>query len=548
MHPIRNALTPVEEQDPEILFETIRSLLLARDLERLEALEQQLNELTRQSHLTGEGFHTHLQQALQEVRALQAQIQKTEASVEGLTGHVTTLQRKAQENEEGLMERITPVMTGIVRKTISNSPEEMAEALGPIMGEAIRVQIRDSRDEMVEALYPVIGQTVQRAVGEFAKEFQRNIDARLKATFGPEGALRRLGARLRGVSEAELALRDAFHFQIQEIFLIQHGSGLLLAHSHPGSETITDSDLVSAMLTAIRDFVRDSFAQNETGSELSEIQYGELLIKIESGKHVYLAVVYRGIEPGGFRAVLHDYLANLHVRLGNLLRDYAGDPNTLPNLQPGLAELVLALTGEQPPRTWTTRQKLGVFGVGVGMIFFIGLACFYMQFTIALYPLAFPSPTPTPTSTATATATITSTATATQTSTATPSATPTITHTPTYTPSPTQTFTPTQTPTATLTFTPTLTPTPLEAYMLGDVWLRDAPDENARIYEVILANTPVKVRAIYGTWAKIAWMAGNIMREAWVPLRWVAILAPIPPDLITPTVTPHAYNSEVFGF
>ncbi|HNB53466.1 MAG TPA: SH3 domain-containing protein, partial [Anaerolineales bacterium] len=378
--------------------------------------------------------------------------------------------------------------------------------------------------------------TVQRAVGEFAKEFQRNIDARLKATFGPQGYLRRIGARLRGVSEAELALRDAFHFQIKEIFLIQHGSGLLLAHSHPGSEHIADSDLIGAMLTAIRDFVRDSFSAEETsGSGLNEIQYGDLLIKIESGKFVYVAVVYRGVEPEGFRAALHDFVADLHVRLGNALRDYSGDPVTLPNLQPGLAELVLALTGTQAHHTWTRRQKFGAMGVGLGFLLLMGLACFYLQFTVALYPLAFPSPTPTntslPTLTATPTATFTPTATASRTATATA----TWTSTPTLTLTPTQTLTPTHTPTATQTPLPTFTPTPVVAYMRGNTWLRSAPEENARLYEVIPANTPVKILAVYDIWVKISWVDGTTPREAWVPLQWVITLEPIPPALITPT-------------
>ncbi len=178
----------------------------------------------------------------------------------------------------------------------------MAEALGPIMGEAIRVQIRDSRKDMIEALYPVIGATVQRAVGEFTKEFQRNIDARLKATFGPQGMVRTAMARMRGVSSAELALRDLLPFSIKEIFLIQHGSGLLLAYSHPGSTEVADSDLISGMLTAIRDFVHDSFGHGDEDKELDEIQYGDERIIIQSGRAAYLAVV---ITRRGARRVPH---------------------------------------------------------------------------------------------------------------------------------------------------------------------------------------------------------------------------------------------------
>ena len=133
----------------------------------------------------------------------------------------------------------------------------------PVLGDVIGRTIHDSRKDMVEALYPVIGESVQRAVGEFTKEFQRNIDARLKAAFGPRGMLRTAAARMRGVSPAQLALRDSLPFSIREMFLIQHGSDLLLAHSHPGSTEVADSDLISGVLTVIRDFVRDSFGYGD---------------------------------------------------------------------------------------------------------------------------------------------------------------------------------------------------------------------------------------------------------------------------------------------
>lgn len=86
------------------------------------------------------------------------------------------------------------------------------------MSDAIRVQIRDSRKEMVEALYPIILETVMKAVAEFLREFQRNIDARLKSTFNFRGFLNRTSARLRGVSASELTLRESLLFLLKSCF------------------------------------------------------------------------------------------------------------------------------------------------------------------------------------------------------------------------------------------------------------------------------------------------------------------------------------------
>ena len=385
----------------------------------------------------------------------------------------------------------------------------MAEALGPVMGEAIRVQIREARIDMVDALYPIVGSTVQRAVSEFAREFQRNIDARLKSTFGTQGFTRALKARLRGVSPAELALRDSLPFSMREVFLIQRESGLLLAHIHPGSESATDSDLIGGMLTAIRDFVRDSFGQGQTEKELDEIQYGDQRIIIQSGQHAYLAVVINGVEPEGFRAKIHDFVSDLHVEHGIALRDYNGDAATLPDLPPKLTALVGGVTVEKiaAPAPLTRNQKFGIAAASLITLLIVGVMCFYLQFTIALFPIAFPAPT----------------ATATLTLTPTPTFTPTPTATPTLTPTPT--VTPTRTPTPTPTFTVTPTPTPgNKAITTGNVWMQSSLEANAVSIAAVPKDSNVTVIATSGLWAQVEWESDRGVRRGWVLLEWIKML------------------------
>ena len=347
MNPIQPDNSTPEKPDGENLdpLISIRSILLSDVSDRLREIERQIETSQNQSQSEDESLRQQLNELLAELDRLQQLARETDHRSRDLDTEIEILRRKAQADSEGLIARVTPILGDMISRTIRDSRDEMAEALGPIMGEAIRVQIRDSRKDMVEALYPVIGETVQRAVGEFTKEFQRNIDARLKATFGPQGMVRTAVARMRGVSSAELALRDSLPFSIKEIFLIQHGSGLLLAYSHPGSTEVSDSDLISGMLTAIRDFVRDSFGHGDEDKELDEVQYGDERIIIQSGRAAYLAVVTTGVEPEGFRARLHVFVSELHVKYEKSLAQYNGDPTTLPNLQPKIARLVAETTG-----------------------------------------------------------------------------------------------------------------------------------------------------------------------------------------------------------
>jgi uncharacterized coiled-coil protein SlyX len=304
--------------EPELELDSVRTILLAPEQQRIAKLEAEVAQL-----------HALL-------KAANEQIAAQEQALADLREEFTTA-------NEALIPSLMQQLTKMISETIRASRDQMAEALGPVMGDAIRVQVRDSRPEMVDALYPVILETVTRAIAEFAREFQRNIDQRLKATFGPQGFLRRVTARLRGVSAGELALRDALPFGINELFLIQHQSGLLMAHTAVNAEPDDDSDLIGGMLTAIRSFVQDSFGDGSQEHELDEIQYGDQRIIIQSGQYVYLAAVITGIEPEGFRTKLRQFISELHTAYKPKLRDYNGDPTGMPDLTAALAELAAEL-------------------------------------------------------------------------------------------------------------------------------------------------------------------------------------------------------------
>jgi hypothetical protein len=220
-----------------------------------------------------------------------------------------------------------------------DDPDALTRTVTPIVGEAIRRKTRESRDEMVEALYPLIGQLVVRAVSEAIRDLARQIDARLRTSFDVAVAWRRLRSRLLGVSAAELALRDALPFAVLEVFLIHRETGLLLRHlsvQEHGAEE--NADLISGMLTAIRDFAAQAFGQGQEGS-LDEIQYGQRRILVEAAQHAYLAVVVDGIEPAGYRSELRDRVVTIENSFDQVLRHYSGDPASLSNVDDSLRPL-----------------------------------------------------------------------------------------------------------------------------------------------------------------------------------------------------------------
>ncbi len=394
-----------------------------------------------------------------------------------------------------------------------NNKEAFVAVITPVLGDAIRRKIRDARAEMIEALYPIIGQMVVRAVAEATRELARSIDAQLRAAANVRTWGRYLRAEMKGVSSAEMILRESLPFQVAELFLIHRESGLLLWHLSRDAETSSDSDLISGMLTAIRDFAQESFGRGKEG-QLDEIQYGEWRILIEAGQYAYLAVVIDGVEPAGFRAEMRERIIEVNYAHEPVLRNYQGDPAPLAPVAEPLGSLFS--TGKTAN---LSRGQKRFLAAAVGLLGLCILASGLSGDWVyqATHPTPTPAPVviqPTPTPSFTATPTPTSTA----------------------TPTPTFTFTPTPTSTP----TPTFTPTPVIGFMLGNVWLHaDASGESPRLGMILGQGQPVEILASNGTWYRLRWTPpGEAEIIGWAPAEWVGTVGPIPGKMITPTTTP----------
>ncbi len=228
--------------------------------------------------------------------------------------------------------------------------EALIRRVNPILGEAIRRKIRDSREEMIETLYPIIGQLVLRAVSEAIRDLARTIDARMRRTLSPKSMARRIQAQVRGISGADVMLRDALPFAITEIFIIHRQTGILLYHTSAEQNDlgqdeawVDDSDVISGMLTAIQDFVRDAFGDitdPNDDADLDEIQYGDASILLETARHAYIAVVADGIEPSGFRTQLRQCIVGFNLANEDRLTTFDGNMAGLDPSERSLSHLL----------------------------------------------------------------------------------------------------------------------------------------------------------------------------------------------------------------
>ncbi|MBN2394607.1 MAG: SH3 domain-containing protein [Anaerolineae bacterium] len=441
---------------------------------------------------------------------------------------------------DALIDKISPVIAEVLEEQIKESGDEIAQAISPVIGEAIRRQVYHAREDIIDALYPVIGQTINKAVSEALQNLARTVDERIRGSLTSQRTLQRWRARLSGVSEAEYALRSALPFSVREIFLIHRESGLLIYHLSSDAEAPPDRDLVSGMLTAIRDFAREAFGRGESG-EVGAIAYESQNILLEVGGAAYLAVVVDGVEPADFREQMREALTVIQEGHYDALRRYDG--SNKPLVKAATNVLTPLLSSDTPknrqPLSLTQRIILVFFVLLIALPPLLGCGWWIWRvenrFTalFAIPPTATPTATFTPTATPTHTLTPTSTPTPTPTSTPTP--TPTATHTPT--PTPTHTPTPTRTPTATHTPIPTPTLSPYYGVMVGSAYLYDGPDgENTGM--VARLGDQVEILAQYGDWYHVRVASvreEDVQSVGWVQARWVTLIRSVPLELITPT-------------
>jgi len=124
---------------------------------------------------------------------------------------------------------------------------------------------------------------------------------------------------------------------IEDIFLL-HRSGLLLKHYTRRLRPNVDSDVLSGMLVAVQDFVKDSF-RGEKG-QLNEIRFGEIRIVIMEGKWTILAAVVRGARPFDIQPELGSALRDLEAKYEDPLIDWDGTMDQIKDVDRIMGDLI----------------------------------------------------------------------------------------------------------------------------------------------------------------------------------------------------------------
>ncbi len=244
---------------------------------------------------------------------------------------------------ERQIQTISAVLPQVVRLSAEKS-HKLTDELMPVIEEAIQVSVKRDITIFADALYPVMGPAIRKSISETFTQMFQSINKAIEHSVSWQGIKWRIEAWRSGKSFAEIVLLHSLVYQVEQVFLIHKETGLLLHHTTLSDVVQQDADLISAMLTAIQDFVRDSFndslnkqsgkdakqsvvadKKGENEHSLNQISMGEFSIWIEQGPDAVLAIVLRGNAPKTLRHELAAALERVHQQYSYEMRNFNGN-------------------------------------------------------------------------------------------------------------------------------------------------------------------------------------------------------------------------------
>jgi OOP family OmpA-OmpF porin len=209
--------------------------------------------------------------------------------------------------------------------TIRTSRDKrFAKALMPTIEEGITSSVRKNPETLANAIFPVIVPAIRKTISQIFSQMVQSLNQTLEHSLSIKGLQWRIEALRTSKPFGEVVLSHTLLYSVEQVFLIHKNTGLLLQHVARPSVATQDADLVSGMLTAIQDFVRDSLGAQK-GEELQSLQVGELTVWIEQGAQAVIAAVIRGNAPAELRTVLQDALDQIHRLQWDALDAFEGD-------------------------------------------------------------------------------------------------------------------------------------------------------------------------------------------------------------------------------
>jgi outer membrane protein OmpA-like peptidoglycan-associated protein len=233
--------------------------------------------------------------------------------------------RERVENSETRTKDLSAVLPEAIQmRRAAGGEEALGAALGPTLESALRESVKKDPHSLADALFPVMGPAIRRSIQQTLRSLFESFNEAMEHSLSLRGLQWRFEALRTGRTFSEIILMHSLLFRVEQVFLIHKKTGLPLAHAVAPAVAMQDASLISGMLSAIQDFVRDSF-HSPKGEILEKINVGELEVWVEDGPYAILASVIRGIPPPDYRLRMVETLEKIHRNFAGQMEKFAGD-------------------------------------------------------------------------------------------------------------------------------------------------------------------------------------------------------------------------------
>jgi outer membrane protein OmpA-like peptidoglycan-associated protein len=224
---------------------------------------------------------------------------------------------------------------------LRSNDAQLTRVLAPTIEDALTASVRRDPRPLADALFPVMGPAIRKAIAHTLAAMMDSLNRTVEQSVSLRALQWRWTAFRTGKPFAEIVLLNTLQYRVEQVFLIHRETGLLLQHVSADAGAGQHADQISAMLTAIRDFVSDSF--NTSGSDsLDALRIGELSVIVEQGPGAVLACVVRGMPPADVHATFESTLESIHLRFAPELEQFRGDASQFETARPLLEACLLS--------------------------------------------------------------------------------------------------------------------------------------------------------------------------------------------------------------
>ena len=259
--------------------------------------------------------------------------------------------RRRIEHPKEFTEYLSQVLPAALKQSTGNGPH-LAASLEPLILDGVNLALVREPENVVKILAPIMGPAIRKSILNTIREFMESMDRILQQSMSLQGLKWRLEAMRTGRSFAEVVLYHTLEYRVEHVFLIHRETGILLQHVSAKEAHSEAPELVSGMLTAITDFVKDSFGTRDSDTARS-LQVGEVTVYLENADDLYIAATVRGNPTHKVRHKLEEVLEAIRIRYHLVLENFSGDTAAFAGTQPLLEE---CLEVGYKPRTSAKRK------------------------------------------------------------------------------------------------------------------------------------------------------------------------------------------------